>query len=47
MAAFEALCEGFLGMEAHWHMLCYFFKFVCLKDNRVSGTIGSARLRAK
>ena len=25
MAAFEALCEGYLGVEAHWHLFRYFF----------------------
>jgi hypothetical protein len=32
MAAFEAMCEGYLGINAHWHLFRYFFKFVCLKD---------------
>jgi hypothetical protein len=27
MAAFEAMCEGYLGISAHWHLLRYFFTF--------------------
>jgi hypothetical protein len=32
MAAFEAMCEGYLGISAHWHLFQYFFRFTCLKD---------------
>jgi hypothetical protein len=32
MAAFKAMCEGYLGISAHWHIFRYFFMFVCLKD---------------
>jgi hypothetical protein len=32
MAAFEAMCEGYLGISAHWHLFWYFFRFTCLKD---------------
>jgi hypothetical protein len=32
MAAFEALCEGYLGVGAHWHLFWYFAKFSCMKD---------------
>jgi hypothetical protein len=32
MAAFEAMCEGFLGIGAHWHLFQYFFRFSCLRD---------------
>ena len=28
MAAFEALYEGYIGVEAHCHLFRYFFKFV-------------------
>jgi hypothetical protein len=31
MAAFEAMCEGYLGISAHWHLFRYFFMFACLK----------------
>ena len=24
IAAFEALCEGYMGVEAHWHLFLYF-----------------------
>jgi hypothetical protein len=32
MAVFEAMCEGYLGISAHWHLFRYFFKFACLKE---------------
>jgi hypothetical protein len=32
MAAFEAMCEGYLVISAHWHLFWYFFRFTCLKD---------------
>ena len=47
MASFEALCEGYLGVEAQWNLFWYFFKFVCLKDGRNPVTIRCAALRAK
>jgi hypothetical protein len=47
LAAFEALCEGYLGVEAHWHLFRYFFRFVCLKDEGRLATIGCAALRLK
>jgi hypothetical protein len=47
MAAFEALCEGYLGVGAHWHLFRYFFKFVYLKDGKNPATIGYANLRMK
>jgi hypothetical protein len=47
MAAFEALCEGYLGVGAHWHLFWYFFKFICLKDNKILATIGCTNLRTK
>jgi hypothetical protein len=31
MAVFEAMCEGYLGISAHWHLFRYFFMFACLK----------------
>jgi hypothetical protein len=37
MAAFEAMCEGYLGINAHWHLFRYFFMFVCLKDGSKGG----------
>jgi hypothetical protein len=39
LAAFKALCEGYLGVEAHWHLFRYFFGFICLKDEGRSVTI--------
>jgi hypothetical protein len=47
MEAFEALCEGYLGISAHWHLFKYFFMFVCLKDDPNTATIGCANLRMK
>jgi hypothetical protein len=47
MATFEALCEGYLGISAHWHLFKYFFMFVCVKDNSKEATIGYANLRMK
>ena len=47
MASFEALCEGYLGVEAQWNLFRYFFKFTCLKDGRHPATIGCAALRTK
>jgi hypothetical protein len=31
MAAFEAMCEGYLSIDAHWHLFQYFFRFTCLR----------------
>jgi hypothetical protein len=47
MAAFEAMCEGFLGIDAHWHLFQYFFMFTCLRDGSCTATIGCANLRTK
>jgi hypothetical protein len=47
MAAFEAMCEGYLGTSAHWHLFQYFFKFACLKEGSRAATIGCANLRMK
>jgi hypothetical protein len=47
MAAFEALCEGYLGISAHWHLFRYFFMFACLKDGAKVATIGCTNLRMK
>jgi hypothetical protein len=47
MAAFEALCEGFLGISAHWHLFRYFFRFTCLREGSRAATIGCANLRMK
>jgi hypothetical protein len=47
MAAFEAMCEGCLGINAHWHLFWYFFRFTCLKDGSRAATIGCANLRMK
>jgi hypothetical protein len=47
MAAFKALCEGYLGVGAHWYLFWYFFNFACLKDDKIPMTIGCANLRMK
>jgi hypothetical protein len=47
MAAFEAMCEGFLGISMHWHLFRYFFKFTCLRDGSRATTICCANLRTK
>jgi hypothetical protein len=47
MAAFEAMCEGYLGISAHLHLFRYFFKFACLKEGSRAATIGCANLRTK
>jgi hypothetical protein len=47
MAAFEVMCEGYLGISAHWHLFRYLFKFACLKDSSRAATIGCTNLRIK
>jgi hypothetical protein len=47
MAAFDAMCEGFLGIDTHWHLFQYFFRFTCLRDGSCATTIGCANLRTK
>jgi hypothetical protein len=47
MAAFEATCEGFLDIGAHWHLFRYFFRFTCLREGSHAATIGCAKLRMK
>jgi hypothetical protein len=47
MAAFEAMCEGYLGISAHLHLFRYFFKIVCLKEGSRAATISCANLRMK
>jgi hypothetical protein len=47
MAAFEAMCEGFLDIRAHWHLFQYFFRFTCLRDGPRAATIGCSNLRMK
>jgi hypothetical protein len=47
MAVFEAMCEGYLGIGAHWHLFQYFFRFTCLRDGSRAATIGCANLRTK
>jgi hypothetical protein len=44
MAAFEAMCEGYLDISAHWHLFQYFFRFTCLRDGSRAATIGCANL---
>jgi hypothetical protein len=47
MAAFEAMCEGYLGISAHCHLFRYFFMFACLKEGSRAATIDCANLRMK
>jgi hypothetical protein len=47
MAAFKAMCEGYLGISAHWHIFWYFFKFACLKEGSRAAKIGHTNLRMK
>jgi hypothetical protein len=47
LAAFEAMCEGYLGISARWHLFRYFFKFLCLKEGSWAAMIGCANLRMK
>jgi hypothetical protein len=47
MEAFEALCEGYLGVGAHWHLFKYFFMFTFLKDGSLPATIGCTNLQMK
>jgi hypothetical protein len=47
MVVFEAMCEGYLGIGAHWHLFQYFFRFTCLEDGSRAATIGCANLRMK
>jgi hypothetical protein len=44
MAAFEAMCEGYLVISAHWNLFQYFFRFTCLRDGSRAATIGCANL---
>jgi hypothetical protein len=47
MATFEAMCEGFLSIGAHWNLFLYFFRFTCLREGSRVATIGCANLRMK
>jgi hypothetical protein len=47
MDVFKAMCEGYLGINAHWHLFQYFFGFTYLKDGSHAATIGCANLRMK
>jgi hypothetical protein len=52
MAAFEAMCEGFLGIGAHLHLFRYFFRFTCLREGSRAGddclcVKGAAIVRAR
>jgi hypothetical protein len=47
MAAFEVMCEGYLGISAHWHLFQYFFRFTYLKEGSRAATIGCANLQMK
>jgi hypothetical protein len=47
MAAFEAMCEGYLGISAHWHLFRHLFMFAYLKDGSKAAMIGCASLWMK
>jgi hypothetical protein len=47
MAAFEAMCEGFLDIGARWYLFQYFFRFTCLRDGSRAATIDCTNLRTK
>jgi hypothetical protein len=47
MATFEAMCKGYLGIGAHWHLFQYFFMFTCTRDGSRAVMIGCANLRMK
>jgi hypothetical protein len=47
MAAFEVMCEGFLGISVHWHLFQYFFRFTYLRDGTRAATISCANLQMK
>jgi hypothetical protein len=47
MAAFEAMCEGYLGIGVTWHLFQYFFRFTYLRDGTRAVTIGCANLQSK
>jgi hypothetical protein len=41
------LKHWFLGIDAHWNLFQYFFRFTCLRDGARAATIGCANLRTK
>jgi hypothetical protein len=45
MAAFEAMCQGYLGIRAHWPLFQYFFKFACLKEGSRVATYANLRMK--
>jgi hypothetical protein len=47
MASFEAMCEGYLGIGAHWNLFQYIFRFTCLRGGSRTARIGCANLRTK
>jgi hypothetical protein len=47
MAAFKAMCKGYLGIGARWHLFQYFFGFTCLRDGSRAATIDCVNLRTK
>jgi hypothetical protein len=47
MAAFEAMCEGYLRISAHSHLFRYFFRLACLKEGSRAATIGCTNLQMK
>jgi hypothetical protein len=47
MAAFEAMCKGYLGFSTHWNLFHYFFRFTCLRDGSRAATIACTNLRTK
>ena len=47
MAAFEALCEGYMGIEAQWDLFRWVFQFICQTDGGAPATIGCTSLKIK
>jgi hypothetical protein len=45
IAAFESMCEEYLGIGAHWNLFQYFVRFTCLRDGSRVATIGCANLQ--
>jgi hypothetical protein len=41
------MCEGYLGIGAHWNLFQYFFRFTFPRDGSSAATIGCTNLRTK
>lgn len=47
MAAFVALCEGFLGTDAHFDLLNYFFKASLVRSSSIISPVGFCSIQMK